>query len=339
MKRLIHILYISVIMPLLMSSCHDIPTMPDNSRGNFEALWTIINEHYCFLREKGIDWDSIHTVYSHRIAEDMTRQELFNVLASMLEELKDGHTNLSSPWETSYYRQWWSDYPQNYDSRIIEQYYFNFNYRQLGSIRYGVVADNIGYIGYPTFASSIGDGNLDAILSYLATCNGLIIDIRDNGGGDLTGVERLVGRFTTEQILAGYMVHKTGPGRDDFSSPFPYYFKPAPQGRMMWTKPVALLTNRSTFSAANNFVSVMQYLPQVKIVGARTGGGSGMPFSSELPCGWAVRFSACSVLDAHHNTTEFGIEPSPGCAVDLDPVEALAGRDTMLEFAINMLTQ
>lgn len=107
----------------------------------------------------------------------------------------------------------------------------------------------------------------------------------------------------------------------------------------MWTKPVAVLTNRSTFSAANNFVSVMQYLPQVKIVGARTGGGSGMPFSSELPCGWSVRFSACSVLDAKGKTTEFGIDPSPGCEIDLDPVQALDGKDTMLEFAIDLLAK
>jgi len=324
----------------LLSACHDVPEYADDPHGNFEALWTIIDEHYCFLREKGIDWNEIHARYGEKINTDMTREELFIVCAEMLNELRDGHTNLSSPWETSYYRQWWSDYPQNYDGRLIEEHYFNFNYRQVTGVKYGILPrGNIGYMGYSSFTSPVGEGNLDAILSYLATCDGLIIDIRDNGGGSMDMVKRFVSRFITEPITAGYMIHKTGPGHDEFSEPFEYRIDPAPQGRMMWIKPIVVLTNRSTFSAANNFVSVMQYLPQVTIAGARTGGGSGMPFSSEIPCGWSVRFSACSVLDAKGNTTEFGIDPSEGCNIDLDPVAALEGKDTMLEFAIDLLAR
>lgn len=337
MKRFTYIIY--SILLLWLTGCHDVPQEPNNARGNFEALWTIINEHYCFLNEKGVDWNDIHKEYGKKISDEMTAQELFIVLADMLEELKDGHTNLISPFEVSYYRKWWSDYPQNFDERLIEQYYFNFNYRQVSGIKYGILANNIGYMGYGSFTSIIGEGNLDAVLSYVGTCDGLIIDVRDNGGGNMTMVERLVGRFITSRITAGYMIHKTGPGANDFSEPFAYYFSPAEQGRVMWTKPIVVLTNRSTFSAANNFVSVMQYLPQVTIVGAMTGGGSGMPFSSELPIGWGVRFSACSVLDAEGNTTEFGINPAEGCEVALDPVEALNGHDTMLDFAIKLLAK
>ena len=82
------------------------------------------------------------------------------------------------------------------------------------------------------------------------------------------------------------------------------------EGRVRWAKPIVVLTNRSTFSAANNFASVMKNLPGVTIVGSVTGGGSGVPFSSELPCGWGIRFSACSMLDALGESTEGGITPS-----------------------------
>ncbi len=329
---------IGFIVTLTLSSCHDVPDYQNDPKGNFDALWSIIDQHYCFLNEKGLDWDEIYTQYSGKISDQMSREELFDVCANMLSELKDGHTNLSAPWTTSYYRKWWSDYPQNYDGRVVEQYYFNFNYRQLGGMQYGILPEgNIGYIYYPSFSYTIGDGNLDYVLAYLATCDGLIFDIRDNGGGNMTMVDRLVSRFITERITAGYMIHKTGPGRDQFSEPFEYFIDPAPQGRVMWTKPVAVLANRSTFSAANNFVSVMQYVPQVSIVGARTGGGSGMPFSSELPCGWSVRFSSCSVLDARKNITEFGIDPTPGCEVDMDLAATLEGHDTLLDFAIDLL--
>ena len=189
---------------------------------------------------------------------------------------------------------------------------------------------------YASFSSPIGEGNLDAVLSYLALCNGLIIDIRDNGGGDMTNVERLVRRFIKERTLAGYISHKTGPGHDEFSKPYAYYYEPIP-GSILWMKPVVILTNRSSFSAANNFASVMKTLPQVTIVGATTGGGSGMPMSSELPIGWSVRMSSCSVLDPDGQSTENGVTPSEGHAVGLDREAALRGIDTMIEHAISVI--
>lgn len=337
--KLLSRIFISIISLLICASCHDLPQYASNPRGNFEALWRILDEHYCFFREKGVDWNAIHDKYSPMISDIMTNEELFIVCAQMLDELRDGHTNLSSAFNTSYYRRWWSDYPQNFDQRLIEEYYFNFNYRQTGNIIYGILPQNIGYMRIPSLSYSIGESNLDHILYYLKTCDGLIIDIRDNGGGIMTSVETLVARFITQRTLAGYICHKNGPAHDDFSDPYPYYYEPAEQGRILWGKPVAILTNRSTYSAANNLVSIMRTLPAVKIVGATTGGGSGMPFYSELPNGWGIRFSSAPILDPNGLTTEFGIEPSEGCAIDLDPNAALLGHDTILDFAVDLLSK
>ena len=269
----------------------------------------------------------------------MTDEELFEVCSRMLDELRDGHTNLSAPFATSYYKKWWSDYPQNYNARLVEEYYFNFNYRSTGGIDYGILPQNVGYMHYSSFSYGIGEGNLDAVLAFCASADGLIIDVRDNGGGSVSNVKTLVGRFISERLQAGTICHKNGPGHNDFSEPYPFYFDPAPAGRIMWGKPVVVLCNRSTFSAANNFVSVMKCLPGVTVVGATTGGGSGMPFSSELTNGWGIRFSASPLRDPQGHLTEFGVAPTEGCEVDLDPYAALEGRDTMLDFAIARLMQ
>lgn len=320
-----------------LAGCHPLPEADDDPQGNFEALWRAVDEHYCFFADKNVDWQEVHDHYAPLVTSDMTRRQLFAVCSAMIGELRDGHTNLSSPFSTYYYRGWWSDYPQNFDGRLVEQYCFNFNYMQLGSWYYGILPSNVGYLRVTDFTTGLGHGNIDWILSYLNVCSGLIIDVRDNGGGNLNYATSLASHFISEPTV-GYMIHKTGPGHDDFSEPFEVKYDPVASPSRLWLKPVVVLTNRSTFSAGNFFVAVMMSQPHVRVAGATTGGGSGMPYSTELPCGWGVRMSAVSLLDSHHHLTEAGIAPTPGCEISLDPAEAMLGRDTMIEFAVKLLT-
>ena len=67
----------------------------NDPEGNFDQLWKIIDEKYCFLDYKDIDWDAIGTEYRSRLYPEMSNQELFGVLNDMLYELKDGHVNLT----------------------------------------------------------------------------------------------------------------------------------------------------------------------------------------------------------------------------------------------------
>ncbi len=330
---------ISRLIPLLiaalaaMVSCHSVDKWDNDPEGNFDALWTIIDRHYCFLDEKGIDWDSVYREYRPRVTPETNSVDLFKICAEMLDELRDGHVNLTGYYATSYYKKWWSDYPQNYDNRLVDQYYMHFEGLTRNGLTYYILRDSVAYVRYPSFSYSPGENTLDWMLAILSKCPAMVFDIRDNGGGDLTNVEAIGRRFISRRTLAGYITHKTGPGHSDFSEPYAYYFEPA-AGRMVWYKPVVILTNRSTFSAANNFASFMHSLDDVRLVGDRTGGGSGIPFNSEIPCGWAVRFSASPVYDAQMRTTEQGI--APDLKVDLDPELALKGTDTMLEAAIDL---
>ena len=50
----------------------------------------------------------------------MNQYVLFDVLGDMLNELKDGHTNLISTFNMSRYWDWYLDYPDNFDSDIQE---------------------------------------------------------------------------------------------------------------------------------------------------------------------------------------------------------------------------
>ena len=308
MKRL----WLLILSLVVLSGCVREEDYANSPQGNFDALWRIIDEHYCFLDYKQVDWAGVKAQYQPYITDDLSSDKLFQILGNMLAELKDGHVNLYANHNTARYWNWYEDYPRNYSEELIEKY-LGHEYRIGGGLRYRI---------------------LD-MLRYLDICNGLIIDVRNNGGGDLTIAQRLAGRFTNEQVLVGYMCHKTGKGHSDFSEPEPIYIEPSDGVR--WQKPVVVLTNRHSYSATNYFVNSMHYMPQATLMGDHTGGGSGMPFTSELPNGWGVRFSACPMFDADMQQLEFGIEPD--VTVALDPADQAQGIDTLIEAARTFLNK
>ena len=321
---------------LSATSCIREDISGNTPEANFESLWKIIDEQYCFLdykkQEYGLDWDQVHDAYAKRITPSMGWEALFEVLSEMVAELRDGHVNLTSSLASSQYRQWFDSYPRNF-SDSIQSIYLKKDYNQSSGLTYQILENNIGYIYCSSFSNGIGDGNLDQTLNRLAICDGLIIDVRNNGGGNLTTAQKLAARFTNQKTLVGYMTHKTGKGHSDFSNPYPVYIEPS--NGIRWQKRAVVLTNRRSFSATNDFVNSMKQFPLITIVGDKTGGGSGLPFTSEIPCGWSIRFSASPMLDPQMNQIEFGINPD--VKVDMTSEDMQKGKDTMIEYACKLL--
>lgn len=330
-------IYLYILAAVLsLTGCIRGEDWEDSPNDNFEALWNIIDEHYCFFDYKagsiGLDWNQVHHKYENRISKLMNSNQLFEVLGEMLAELKDGHVNLYAGHDVARNWSWKEDYPANFNDSI-HQLYMGKDYMISSALHYKILEDNIGYIYCGSFNSTIGEGNLSVVLSALADCTGLIVDIRNNSGGNLDNASRFASHFTNERILTGYICHKTGPGHNDFSQPEEIWLEPSDGPR--WQKSVALLTNRSCYSAANTFVNDMKCCPNVTVIGDKTGGGSGMPFSSELPNGWGIRFSACPMLNAQRQHTEFGIEPDIYVAMKTEDI--LDNKDTIIEYARDFL--
>lgn len=328
--------FVGFFLGITLLSCIREDVSGNSPQANFESLWKIIDEQYCFLeykkQEYGLDWDEVHERYAKRITASMGSEALFEVLSEMVNELRDGHVNLHSSMASSQYREWFDAYPRNF-SDSIQSIYLRKDYINSSGLTYQILENNIGYIYCESFSDGIGDGNLNQILSRLAICDGLILDVRNNGGGNLTTAQKLASRFTNEKVLVGYMCHKKGPGHTDFSEPKPVFLEPSDGTR--WQKKVVVLTNRRSYSATNDFVNSMKQLPHVTILGDKTGGGSGLPFSSELPNGWSIRFSASPMFDPEMNQLEFGIAPDR--KVDMISEDMRKGKDTMIELACDLL--
>ena len=123
-KHFFYLGLFALLSVVLLNSCVKEDTYADNPQGNFEALWHIIDEHYCFLtikqREYGLDWNEVHARYQRQINAQMTEAQLFEVLGNMLAELRDGHVNLYSSFDVARNWSWHENYPANmYDNAIF----------------------------------------------------------------------------------------------------------------------------------------------------------------------------------------------------------------------------
>lgn len=316
------------IISFALSSCGDEAVIDNNPDKNFDALWRIIDENYCFFEYKNIDWNQIYREYKQRIKSDMGNDALFTLMGEMLSELKDGHVNLMASHDMTRYWSWMESYPSNFDTSIQDKY-LGTDFSIAGGLYYKILEDNIGYIYYGSFSRDVGEGNISQVLSRMSICKGIIFDIRGNGGGSLTNVERLASRFFNERTQVGYIAHKTGKGHEDFSKLYPKYVESS--NGIRYQKPVVVLTNRGCYSAANDFVNVMKNAPNATIIGDKTGGGSGLPFSSELPNGWSIRFSASPMYNINKEHIEFGIEPD--IKVEMLESDKKRDKDTIIEKA------
>lgn len=299
---------------------------------NIEALWQIIDTRYCYIDAKSIDWQAIHDEYVAKAArlKKGDQMALFDLCAAMLDSLRDGHVNLYSAFDRSYNTAWYDTFPANFSSGL--QALYLHDYRIAGGLYYCMINDGkIGYIYYSSFSNSVSANNLYWIFSTFKDCKGLIIDVRNNGGGEITNAYRLAAPFFANNDVFGYWQHKTGPGHNDFSSMEEMKIDASLMANIKWQRPVVVLCNRHTYSAANLYVNMMRYAENATIVGGISGGGGGMPLSYELPCGWMVRFSSVRMYDCEKKDIEPGIEP------DISVTMQSTDQDDIIEKAIDVI--
>lgn len=300
---------------------------------NFDLLWENVDRRYSFFEFKDIDWDELYEKYRPQVHNEMSQTELFNVMDDMLFELRDGHVNLSSSFNTSRNWDWRLNSPPNFNYDIVERNYLGADHRITGPFRNALI-DSVAYIYYGSFSSSVNARHINLLIRDFNNAGKLIFDVRNNGGGSLSNVERIVERFARQSVLSVYRRYKSGPGHNEFGPRIAEYSEPG-EDNPVFEGEVVLLTNRGCYSATNEFVQKMRVLPNVTVLGDTTGGGGGLPFHGELPNGWTYRFSTTQTLTPDGINIEDGIEPD--ILRYMDENDEQNGKDTLIEEALKLL--
>jgi hypothetical protein len=173
---------------------------------------------------------------------------------------------------------------------------------------------NVGYLDLRGFFDPAGGGDTVAgTMNFLANSDALIIDLRQNGGGDPAMI----------QLICSYLFDGEPVHLNDI------YWRPDDSTRQFWTLPyvpgrryvdreVYVLTSKETFSGAEEFTYNLKNLKRATVVGETTGGGANPGGSERINAHFGLFVPMGRAINPITRTNWEGTGVTPDVAVPAD---------------------
>ena len=310
------------------------PTVSSDAESTFDYLWNKVDQQYAFFDIKGVDWDAVYREYHRGVMYGMNEERLFDICAAMLNTLEDGHTNLISDFNVSrndsvYYKM---VVEKNINTDVVLLNYLTLGYHSTGGFAHNHLRDGqVAYLRLSTFENAIDDATLQYLMDRYKNCKGMILDLRQNGGGLVSNVQKMLSIFDNHGQPLYQTQIKSGPGHDDFTELTTVYADTTCLLDQPYRKPFAVLIDRGSYSATSFFAVCTQAYDNIRLFGDYTGGGLGLPNGGELPNGWTYRFSITRTIANDGGNYENGVPPD--VRVLLDPDATATGADNVIDTA------
>lgn len=309
------------------------PPTPTAALQLFDEVWADFDANYSFFVLKGIDWQALRTQYRSQLNSQSTDAAAYDVIAAMLLELEDGHVRIESPFGTSTYTGWFDPFPENFDRTVVSASYLGGTEQvsPQANLTFGLVAPGVGYVHVSSLGGSGYDADIEFIAGELEPLQGLIIDLRNNGGGNDRNGEAIISRLTNMSQVYRRVRFRDGPNHGDFG-PF-IDSSTSAVSPTLFNIPIAVLTNRRTASSAESLVLAFRTLPNIVTIGDFTGGISANPALRTMANGWQYTVSRWIEYLPDNSTFE-GIGLEPDIRVDITPADQAVQRDSIIEAAL-----
>jgi carboxyl-terminal processing protease len=275
---------------------------------NFKVLWETFNKRYPFFQLRNVDWEKQYQTYRPRVTGNTSDDVLFDIFCQMLDPLDDGHVELEAHASGHQKKRYFTPekkprFRREFTSREIKQL-FKTSAKTLVANGFGKPAETEAWMlrycrseefGYIRILELEGVSKrrltaaLDKIARDFRGLKGIIIDIRDNPGGEDSIAITIINRFCDRKRVAFHRKTKIGSGEDDFTPLKTWYLEP--QGDVQFTGPIVLLTCDSVFSGGEAFALAIKELPHVTIIGDHTNGIFSYQLEKKLPNSWEYRLS------------------------------------------------
>ena len=221
--------------------------------------------------------------------------------------------------------------------------------------------DRVAYVALNTFSAWASEADrFDSIAPQLRQASGLLLDMRQNGGGNNSVGRQIIARYLTSDTLVGarwrarinnaaFRAWGHYLGQEWARDYWPYYtgdaWYDAPPETVApdtafpkLTVPIVVLMGRNTGSAAEDFVIWLDGAKNVTLVGEPTTGSTGQTIEIDLPGGGTARILAKH--DTYADGREFvGIGIQPDVLVEPTVDDVIHDRDGMLARALEVLRE
>lgn len=334
---------VSLILVLFSSCIKD--DVENTYIENFDLLWTELDENYAGFGARNVDWSAVRDVYRPQAMAANSEDELFAICSRMLNnELQDGHTRLVDREDNSFSDDDMTvELEEIYGYDVIQDNYLEEGYDKFGvddefHHLMGMIKDeNIAYMELHEMEEIEGGwpAKMDAFIENIKDTDGLIIDLRINGGGFTPIGLYLADRFAATRELVFNIQTKNGPEHDDFDDPSPNYIEP--KGTTQYTKPIVILTDQFSASNAEDFTLKLVTQEHVTHIGKTTAGiYSNISLQKYLPNGWSFAYSH-QLYTYPDGTSPEGVGIIPDMEVLYTKEDWQDGNDIVLEAAIALL--
>jgi len=337
MKNLLFILSL-----FLFSSCvsnildEDEPMTQTN---NFEIFWNDFNEHYSLFNVRNINWNELYDVYRLQVTDEISDEELWKILSNLIEHLDDGHTELHDGNGNSYSSG--NALNKKAEDEISEELIIS-KYLDVvteipseGRLAYSKIKNkNIGYI-YLGVMRGENAAVIDNVIEKLENSEAIIFDLRQNQGGDDRYSARIARAFSDGKHFVYTEQTRNGLDYDDFDEKKEFYTEY--DAEKSYLKPVIVLTDRATISAAETFLLHMKSFKHVVQVGDTTAGDFSVTSNIRfLPNAWHYNYSIQKVLLPNGESLD-GIGHVPDVYIKNTEADIKGSNDKVIEKAVQYL--
>jgi C-terminal peptidase prc len=193
-------------------------------------------------------------------------------------------------------------------------------------VRSSRVRPRVAYLWFDAWGIDL-PAKLEPVLAGLGDTDGLILDLRQNRGGMNPGVDRLAKFLMAD---AGLLAMTTPRGEERRE------WRHEGSGEAAYRGKVAIIIDEASGSASEVFAAAIQEKGRAVVVGHRSYGGVLNSTQLPLPTGGVLQYPHSDMTTPKGGRIE-GRGVVPDIAVDLKRADLLAGRDTVLERAIEAI--
>lgn len=202
-----------------------------------------------------------------------------------------------------------------------------------------ILPSGFGYVSFSNFVGGL-EGNILKAIDKMKTAPGMIVDLRNNGGGSLSMSGNLVTKFLSDKTKGTKILTRTGKAPSLF---FIETIKLDPElngsKETAYASPLVILTNQNSASASEIFAATLQDLGRATVVGTRTCGCLlGYMGYADIPGGGQLAYSEMGFVSPKGKRVE-GEGVIPDIEVKLTQADFAANRDRGLEAAVEFLQQ